>query len=71
MIDVDNAYRFTTDLWRFFREHVRAENTDEYWEQSMEAAGILEQRYGANKYMHAIICDVIESLREEAQKNAE
>ena len=62
----DEAYRFTVDLWRFFKAFAfsTASHDDAFWQEVVQKATALEESYGANRSMHVLILDVIDALEE-------
>jgi len=62
----DEAYQFTVDLWRFFKAFAFSSSShdDAFWQEVVQKANSLEDRYGANRSMHVLILDVIDALEE-------
>ena len=61
---------FASELWTFYKKFARAENTDPYWKDVVDAADQIEKKYGEEQTMHRILLDVIECLEARAMSTA-
>lgn len=67
--EIPEESRFMTDFWNFRKKFYLPESTDEYWQELVNAADDLSQKYGNKKYYRDLIIacctDIDKRYREE------
>ena len=53
--DIPEESRFMTDFWNFRKEFYLPESTIKYWQELVNAADDLSQKYGNKKYYRDLI----------------
>lgn len=53
--DIEQEAEFMSDFWKFRKKFYLPESTDDYWQELVNAADDLSQKYGNKKYYQDLI----------------
>ena len=71
--DIEQEAEFMSDFWNFRKEFYLPESTDKYWQELVNAADDLSQKYGNKKYYQDLIIacctDIDKRYRGEKRKD--
>ncbi len=59
------AYNAYTDCWRFYKKHVEAKITDEYWKNMINESEQIAKKYNDSKFvvdLLVVTCDELQRV---------
>ncbi len=67
--DKQTAKAFMDDFWKFFRKYLEPQDSDEFWDEVIDKAGELMQKYDNRPVFNQVVIGYIDGLDEEWRKS--